>query len=72
MRVPVGFRFEIQRVQSKGSMLDIDLGDLAFSKLLQWLVEMAQQFGIEVRDIQLEATAASGTVEVSRLQLERS
>ena len=66
------FQIEIQRVQSKGSMLDIDLGDLAFSKLLQWLVEMEQQFGIEVRDIQLGATAVSGAVEVSRLQLERS
>ena len=66
-----GFQIAIQRVQIRGEMLDIDLGDVPFEKLLQWLVEIEQNYRIRVRDIQLEATATSGTVEVSRLQLER-
>ncbi len=61
----------IQRVQNRGEMLDIDLANPRFDKLIDWLTTLEQQHRIVVKNIQLESTDTSGFVEVQRLQLER-
>lgn len=60
-----------QRTNSRGEMLDIDLANPRFDKLIDWLTTLEQQHRIVVKNIQLESTDTSGFVEVQRLQLER-
>ncbi|KEI73320.1 type II secretion system protein GspM [Endozoicomonas elysicola] len=65
------YQLVIQRVQNRGEMLDIDLANTRFDTLMDWLTMLEQQHRIKVKNIQLESTDTSGSVEVQRLQLER-
>ncbi|WP_066014431.1 type II secretion system protein GspM [Endozoicomonas atrinae] len=65
------YQLVIQRVQSRGETLDVDLANTRFDKLMSWLTTLEQQHRIKVKNIQLESTDTSGFVEVRRLQLER-
>ena len=64
-------RLIIQRVQNREELLDIDLANVRFDHLMDWLGTLEHQYQINVRSLQLESTDTSGVVEVRRLQLER-
>ncbi len=65
------FQLTIERVKNRQNGLEVAMGAARFDRLIAWLVKLEQESQIQVAEIQLDATAQPGVVEVKRLQLER-
>ncbi len=63
------FNLEIIRLQPQRQELQVWLKPMPFSVLLEWLDDLAQNYGVEVKFIELGKTDVQGVVEVKRLQL---
>lgn len=65
------FGLKIVRLQPQGANLQVWLQPLPFNSLLQWLDELEKRYGIMVKSIAVNKTAATGMVEIKQLELGR-
>ncbi|WDE11623.1 type II secretion system protein M [Thalassomonas haliotis] len=61
----------ITRMQPQGNDIQIWIDEVSFSQLLQWLEQLANNEGLNVKSIDLNNAKQSGVVGVRRLQLGR-
>ncbi len=66
------FKLTVERVKSLQNGLEVALGTAPFDLFMAWLIKIEQEGGIQVTDLQINATDTPGMVEIKRLQLERS
>lgn len=65
------YRITIERVGYEGELLSVGLAPARFEDLLQWLAALAQQQGIVVRSLSVQASDTPGVVEVGGIDFER-
>lgn len=70
-RIAKQHQITIARVQPQGDDIQVWIEDIAFSQLLNWLNNLTQSSGLQVKAIDLTQADTTGMVNVRRLQLGR-
>lgn len=60
---------KVSRMQPKGDSLQLWLDDIAFDQLLAWLLQLKQNYQLNIEAIDITNTDTQGVVAVRRLQL---
>lgn len=63
---------KIDRVQPQGDDLSVWIDQVPFNSLLSFITDLSKNNGLQVKNIDIVETDASGVVKVRRLQLGRS
>ncbi|KEQ18477.1 type II secretion system protein GspM [Endozoicomonas numazuensis] len=66
------FDLRITGVRSVRDSLQVDLDTVGFDRLLEWLVNLEQQGGVEIRELEVEAAEKPGQVNVNALRIQRA
>ncbi|WP_448218714.1 type II secretion system protein GspM [Endozoicomonas sp. 2B-B] len=71
-RTAKDFDLRITGVRTVRDSLQVDLDTVGFDRLLAWLVNLQQQGGVEIRELEVEAAEKPGHVIVKALRMERA
>lgn len=66
------YGIELIRLQPRDEMVQVWVQPLSFNKLMNWLVYLRQEQGIDVAFFDINETDNAGIVEVKRLQFKRA
>ncbi|WP_062263106.1 type II secretion system protein GspM [Endozoicomonas arenosclerae] len=66
------YNLRITGVRSVRDTLQVDLDTVGFDRLLEWLVNLEQQGGVEIRELEVEAADKPGQVNVNALRIQKS
>ncbi|CAM4088847.1 MULTISPECIES: type II secretion system protein GspM [Vibrio] len=65
------FNIELIRLQPRDDMVQVWVQPVAFNQLMNWLLFLRQERGVDVAFLDITETEKPGVVEVSRLQFKR-
>lgn len=65
------YNIELVRLQPRDDMVQVWVQPVAFNSLINWLIYLRQQQGVDVAFLDINETDKPGIVEVKRLQFEK-
>ncbi|CAM2874368.1 type II secretion system protein M [Vibrio rarus] len=66
------FKVELIRLQPRDDMVQVWVQPVSFNKLMNWLLYLRQEKGVEVAFLDINESETAGMVEVNRLQFKRA
>ncbi|ANO31816.1 type II secretion system protein GspM [Vibrio breoganii] len=66
------FNIELIRLQPRDDMVQVWVQPVAFNRLMNWLLYLRQEKGVDVAFFDINETEKKGVVEVKRLQFKRA
>ncbi|OBT10139.1 general secretion pathway protein GspM [Vibrio sp. UCD-FRSSP16_10] len=66
------FKIELIRLQPRDDMVQVWVQPVSFNRLMNWLLYLRQEKGIDVAFLDINNSDKSGVVEINRLQFKRA